>query len=174
MSTPATIKPNTLPTVVLVGRVNVGKSTSFNRLTEKNQAIVSGIPGTTRTNNEGLVLWRGKYFRLIDTGGLTFDEKIQLESDIIKQSESAVAEADIIIMVVDAQDGILPQEKELARRLRRAANKPIMLIANKTDSAKIAKNLRESEFLRLGLGRPFAVSAINGRSTGDLLDDIFK
>ncbi|MBI4427111.1 MAG: ribosome biogenesis GTPase Der [Candidatus Magasanikbacteria bacterium] len=174
MTTPATIKPNTLPTVVLVGRVNVGKSTLFNRLTEKNQAIVSGIPGTTRTNNEGLVLWRGKYFRLIDTGGLTFDEKIQLEPDIIKQSEMAVAESDIIIMVVDAQDGILPQEKELVKRLRRIANKPIMLVANKTDSSKIAKNLRMPECLRLGLGEPLTVSAINGRSTGDLLDDIFK
>lgn len=174
MSTPATIKLNTLPTVVLVGRVNVGKSTLFNRLTEKNQAIVSGIPGTTRTNNEGLVLWRGKYFRLIDTGGLTFDETIKLETDIIKQSEMAVAEADIIIMVVDAQDGLLPQEKELAKRIRRLANKPIMLVANKTDSDKIAKNMRVSEWLRLGLGKPFTISAINGRSTGDLLEEILK
>src|SRR3989338_1938602 len=174
MSTPATIKPNNLPTVVLVGRVNVGKSTLFNRLTEKNQAIVSGIPGTSRTNNEGLVLWRGKYFRLIDTGGLTFDEKIQLEQDIIKQSEMAVAEADVIIMVADAQDGVLPQEKELAKRIRRIANKPIMLVANKTDSEKIAKNLRLSEFMRLGLGKPFTVSAISGRSTGDLLEEILK
>lgn len=174
MSTPAQIKLHNLPTIALVGRVNVGKSTLFNRLTEKNQAIVSSIPGTTRTNNEGLILWRGKYFKLIDTGGLTFDEKIHLEADIIKQSEKAMVGADIIIMVADAQDGVLPQEKELARRIRKSASKPILLVANKTDSAKIAQNLRAPEWLRLGLGEPFPISAANGRNTGDLLDHIFK
>ncbi|MBI5222129.1 MAG: ribosome biogenesis GTPase Der [Candidatus Magasanikbacteria bacterium] len=174
MSTPAAIKPNNLPTVALVGRVNVGKSTLFNRLTEKNQALVSAIPGTTRTNNEGLVLWRGKYFKLIDTGGLTFDEKIHLETDIIKQSEKAMAEADIIIMVADARDGVLPQEKELAKRVRRLADKPILFIANKADSNKIARGLYAPEWLRLGLGEPLPVSAANGRNTGDLLDAIFK
>lgn len=174
MSSPAKLQLGNLPTIALVGRVNVGKSTLFNRLTEKNQAIVSSIPGTTRTNNEGLVLWRGKYFKLIDTGGLTFDEKIVLETDIIKQSEKAMEEADIIIMLADAQDGVLPQEKELAKRLRRFANKPTLLVANKTDSTKIAQNLHAPEWLRLGLGEPFPISAANGRNTGDFLEHIFK
>src|SRR3989339_192316 len=103
MSTPAKIINQNLPTVALVGRVNVGKSTIFNRLTEKNQALVSDIPGTTRTRNIGLVNWRGKNFRLIDTGGLTFSDDIPLEKEIIAQTQLALKESDIILFVVDIQ-----------------------------------------------------------------------
>lgn len=174
MTTPAKIELANLPTVALVGRVNVGKSMLFNRLTEKNQALVSIAPGTTRTNNEGLILWRGKYVKLIDTGGLTFTDDVPLEKDILKQTEKAVKEADIIVFVADAKDGILPQEKELAKRLRRVEIKPVLLVANKTDSAGQELNLTEPEWLKLGLGEPIPLSAANGRKVGDFLDLLFQ
>ena len=117
MATPAKIIDQDLPTVALVGRVNVGKSTLFNRMLEENKAIVSDIPGTTRTRNIGLVTWRGKNFTLVDTGGITFSEDIELEDEIVKQTELAIKESDLIIFVVDAQTGLLPQEREIAKRL---------------------------------------------------------
>ncbi|MBD3311634.1 MAG: ribosome biogenesis GTPase Der [Candidatus Magasanikbacteria bacterium] len=163
-----------LPVVVMVGRVNVGKSTLFNRLTEQNKALVSDIPGTTRTSNEGLVLWRGKYVKLIDTGGLSFAYDVPLEEDIIKQSERAMKEADLVLFVTDAKVGILPQEKELAKRLRRLVKKPVILLANKIDTKKMESNVTEPDYAKLGLGVPFPISAVNGRNVGDLLDIIFK
>lgn len=117
MATPAKIIDNDLPVVALVGRVNVGKSTLFNKILEENKAIVSDIPGTTRTRNIGIANWRGKNFTLVDTGGLTFADNIELEDEIIKQTEIAIAEADLIVFVTDVQSGILPQERELSRRL---------------------------------------------------------
>jgi GTP-binding protein len=168
------IKKDNLPIVVLIGRVNVGKSTLFNRLIEQNQAIVSDIPGTTRTSNEGFILWRGKYMKIIDTGGLTFTDEIPLEKDILKQTEKAMKEGDIIIFVTDAKDGILPQEKELAKRMRRLKTKPVIFVANKVDNKKIESNLNNPEWFKLGLGEAFAISAANGRGVGDLLDLLYK
>ena len=161
-----------LPTVALVGRVNVGKSTLFNRLIEDQKAIISDIPGTTRTNNEGLVIWRGEYTRLIDTGGLTFTDDIPFEEEILSQSMEAMKEADVILFITDAQSGVLPQELELAKRLRRIENKPVLLIANKCDSKKHERSLTDKEWYQLGLGIPFPLSATSGRNTGDLLDKI--
>jgi GTP-binding protein len=117
MATPAKIVDQDLPVVALVGRVNVGKSTLFNKILEENKAIVSDIAGTTRTRNIGTATWRGKNFSLVDTGGLTFSEGIDLEDEIIKQTEIAIAEADLILFVTDVQTGILPQERELSKRL---------------------------------------------------------
>ncbi len=174
MSTPAKIKENKIPTIALVGRVNVGKSTLFNRLIEKDKAIVSPIPGTTRTNNEGLILWRKKLVKIIDTGGLTFDETIPLEKDIIKQSEQAIAEADIILFVIDAEAGVMPQEQELAKLLKKKTTKPIILLANKVDSQKIENNLHSPEWYKLNFGEPYAVSGANGRNLGNFLDLLFK
>lgn len=176
MATPAKIINFNLPTVVLVGRVNVGKSTIFNRLTETNQALISTIPGTTRTNNVGITVWRGKQFRLIDTGGLSFSDNVLLEKDIIKQTETALKQADVILMVVDLQDNLLPQEKKLAKKLMRQyqSKKPIMLIGNKADSPDWRIRAHEKEWRQLGLGAPIAVSAINGSNIGDLLDLIYK
>src|SRR3990167_6581602 len=128
-----------LPTVALIGRVNVGKSTLFNRLIEEHKALVSDTPGTTRTSNEGIVLWRGKQFKIIDTGGLRFEDNVPLEQDIIAQSERAMKLADVVVFVTDAQTGVLPQEKELAKRLRRVKVKPVILVANKVDTGKIEK-----------------------------------
>ncbi|MBT3817600.1 MAG: ribosome biogenesis GTPase Der [Candidatus Magasanikbacteria bacterium] len=168
-----TIHDKGLPTVALVGKVNVGKSTLFNTLTKQKKAIISDIPGTTRTSNIGIVIWRGQEIRLIDTGGLTFDDQVPLEDDILKQSERAMKEADIILFMIDAKAGILPQEKELAKRLQRISIKPVILIANKVDSEKINMTLTEPEWYKLGLGEPFAIAGASGRQTGDLLDNIF-
>ncbi len=174
MATPATKRKDNLPVVAIVGRVNVGKSTLFNRLIEEHKAIVSDVPGTTRTNNEGVILWRGKQVRIIDTGGLTFDDDVQFEADIVKQAEKAMADADVILFVTDGQVGILPQERELAKKLRHAAKKPILLIANKIDHGGMESNLHEKEWYSIGFGEPFSISAISGRKTGDLLDEIYS
>jgi len=165
---------STLPTVALVGRVNVGKSTLFNKLIEDQQAIISDIPGTTRTSNEGIVTWRARQFHLIDTGGLTFTDDVPLEDDILKQSERAMKEADLILFITDAKDGILPQELELAKRLRRIVVKPVILVANKVDNKKILTNLTEKSWFSLGLGDPFPIAATSGKHVGDLLDHIYE
>ena len=174
MATPAKIDSANLPIIALVGRVNVGKSTLFNRLIEQDKAIVSKYAGTTRTSNEGTILWRGKYLKLIDTGGLTFDEDIPLEKEILAQSERAMKEADIIVFVADAQTGLLPQERELAKRLRRITHKPVIFVANKVDKNKFVLNLTEPEWHKMGLGEPFPVSAANGRNVGDFLDMLYS
>ena len=163
-----------LPVVAVVGRVNVGKSTFFNKLIEEDKAIVSKIPGTTRTSNEGVVLWRGKYFKLIDTGGLTFEDGVPLEEDILKQSQRAMKEADAIIFMVDAKTDIMPQEKELAKYMRRIIAKPVILVANKVDNKKIETQLLAGECYKLWLGEPFKISSASGRSIGDLLDHLFN
>jgi GTP-binding protein len=168
-----TLDLDALPIIALVGRVNVGKSTLFNTLIEEQKAIVSDIPGTTRTSNVGIVLWRGKYMRVIDTGGLTFTDDIPLEEDILKQTEHALKDADIILFITDAKDGVLPQERELAKRLRRVEVKPVLLIANKVDNKKIEQTLTEEQWFKLGLGEPYPISATNGRNVGDLLDKIY-
>jgi GTP-binding protein len=175
MATPAKILDQDLPVVAIVGRVNVGKSTLFNKIIEKNLAMVSTIPGTTRTRNIAIASWRGKQFRVIDTGGLTFSDDVLLEDDIIKQTEIALGEADVVVFVVDIQSGLLPQEVELAKRLRTMIkNKPIVLVANKADNPALTTALYEREWLKLGLGEPMPVSAVNGSNVGDLLDLIYK
>jgi len=174
MATPGHIENTELPVIALVGRVNVGKSTLFNTLIEQTKAIVSSIPGTTRTNNEGFLIWQGKHAKVIDTGGLTFDENVPLEDDIIKQSEAAVSLADVILFVTDSQTGILPQELELAKRLRKVKDKTIFVLANKADSVKKEANIYTGGWEKLALGEVIPVSAASGRNTGDLLDLIFE
>lgn len=175
MATPAKILDQDLPVVAIVGRVNVGKSTLFNKIIEKNLAMVSTIAGTTRTRNISVATWRGKQFRIIDTGGLTFSDDVLLEDDIIKQTEIALTEADVVVFVVDIQSGLLPQEVELAKRLRTMIkNKPIILVANKADNPAHTTALYEREWLKLGLGEPLPVSAVNGSNVGDLLDLVYK
>lgn len=174
MPTPATINHQDLPTIALVGRVNVGKSTLFNKLIEKQKAIVSNIPGTTRTNNEDIILWRGKQIRVIDTGGLSFEDGVPLEDDILAQSEKAIKIADLVLFVVDAKDGLMPQEKELAKRMRRIKTKPVIVVANKVDKQNMELSLANSEFYGLGLGEVILVGASSGRRVGDLLDVIYE
>lgn len=174
MSTPAQIIDRHLPTVALIGRVNVGKSTLFNRIVGGRDAIVSSIPGTTRTRNIGLATWRGKNFRLIDTGGLTFHEDVPLEKEIIEQTHIALKEADIIVFVTDIKDGILLQEKNLTKTVLRKQKKPVILVANKADKSQEVLSGYDREWLGLGLGEPTMISAQTGGGVGDLLDEIFK
>lgn len=173
MATPATLTDTGLPTICLVGRVNVGKSRLFNRLIEHDKAIVSDIGGTTRTNNEGNILWRGKQIHIVDTGGLTFDDSVPFEDDIIKQSMFAIDHASVIIFVVDGTAGIMPQERELAKRLRKKGT-PVILVANKLDSQRKIKDFMPHEWQALGFGEPQPISAANGRGVGDVLDDVFS
>ncbi|MBU1895901.1 ribosome biogenesis GTPase Der [Patescibacteria group bacterium] len=172
MSTPAKIEFDNLPIVALVGRVNVGKSTIFNKLIEEQKAIVSKIPGTTRTSNEGVVLWRGKQFKLIDTGGLAFTDSVLLKESIIEQTENAIEKADIIVLVTDGQEGILPQEKELVKLLRKQKDKKIILVANKIDNQKIENLMEQHEWSKLALGNPWIISAASSRNVGDFLDHL--
>ena len=173
MATPAKIIDQKLPTITLVGRVNVGKSTLFNKIIEQNRAIVSSIPGTTRTRNIGVVSWRGKQFTLVDTGGLTFSDEIPLEKEIIEQTELGIKEADLILFVVDIQAGLLPQERQLANRLIKDKSR-IIFVANKADSERLRMNAHEADWHKLGLGEPFPVSAANGSNVGNLLDEVFN
>lgn len=173
MATPAKITDQNLPTIALVGRVNVGKSTLFNKIMGQNKAIISSIPGTTRTRNIGTANWRGKDFILVDTGGITFSEEILLEEEIVKQTETAIKEADLIIFVVDVQAGLLPQERDLAKRLIKDKNR-IIFVANKADSERWRLEAHEAQWRKLGLGEPFPISAANGSNIGDLLDEVFK
>lgn len=175
MATLAKIVDLDLPVIALVGRVNVGKSTLFNRLTETNKALVSNIPGTTRTRNVGLAIWRGKHVRVVDTGGLTFSQDVPLEEDIIKQTQAALKEADVIIFVTDIKEGLLPQEKELAKLLKsKKKNCPVIFVANKADSPVDRSLKYERDWLKLGLGEPLAISAENGSGLGELMEEIFS
>ena len=171
MATKPAIVKDDIPTVALVGRVNVGKSTLFNRIIEERRAMVSPEPGTTRTRNVAIAWWRGNPIRFVDTGGLTFDESMPLEKEVIRQTELAIKEADIIILVTDVIAGILPQERELARRLHKQ-NKPVILAANKADTRAKELIMHDPVWHALGFGEPVPISAQNGRNVGDFLDVI--
>ncbi len=175
MATPGTPTTRHLPTAVIVGRANVGKSSLFNKLIESEKALVSNIAGTTRTNNEGEVLWRGKNIRIVDTGGPDNSENERFSKEIIKQSEVALTEADVIIFVADARVGITPAERELIKKIRaKNLNKvPVIFVANKCDKPKSLMEITGQEWLSLGLGAPLGISAASGRGLGDLLDAVY-
>lgn len=158
--------------VAVIGRMNVGKSTLFNRLTESNKAIVSSWAGTTRDTNSGLILWRGYEMELIDTGGLDVEDDEQLEERVISHAERAMREADAILFVIDGRAGVMPQEKELAKVLR-TATVPVILAVNKVDNNTVERQAI-SEMHALGFEHTHMVSAKNGRGTGDLLDVIYE
>ncbi len=183
-----------LPTVVIFGRTNVGKSTLFNCLTEKKQALVSKIEGTTRDSNIGIVNWQGKSFELIDTGGIIdikyltgkkaktgdIEEKVQI------QAREMLKRADLVLFIVDAISGTLPQDKQMALFLKKVYSQKgpldkgglgdlknnVLFVVNKVDSQKLRKEI--AEFHKLSLGDPALVSAATGSGTGDLLDIIMK
>lgn len=157
--------------VAIVGRPNVGKSTLFNRLVGERIAIVEDIPGTTRDRIYATAEWRGREFSLIDTGGLDDPRAGEMESAVRRQAETAIREADVVLFVVDAKSGILPVEHDVADMLRRSG-KPVLLVANKADSWR--GEAQSAEFYELGLGEVIPVSAIQGLSTGDLLDAVVE
>ena len=157
--------------VAIVGRPNVGKSTLFNRLTQTRTAIVDGTAGTTRDRQCGKVEWCGKEFSIVDTGGWVVNSEDIFESEINKQVELAIEEADVILFVVDAMNGVTDLDDHVAEILRRS-KKPVILVANKVDSNDWVYNV--PEFYSFGLGNPYPVSASNGYGTGDLLDEVVK
>ena len=176
--------------VAIIGEVNVGKSTLFNRLIEKEKAVTSKIPGTTRDRNYGPLRWRGKEFILIDTGGLqklkisarggsrlgsgkNEKVKINLETEVQKHIYKAIEEADLILFILDIRREITSHELNLVR-LVKSFRKPAILVANKADSPSWRARAKDLSYLKLGLGRPLPISAATGGGVGDLLDEVVK
>ncbi len=157
--------------VAIVGRPNVGKSTLFNRLTQSRTAIVDDTAGTTRDRQYGKVDWAGKEFSIIDTGGWVVNSEDIFEGEINKQVEAAIEQADEIMFVVDAMNGVTDLDDHVAEILRKSS-KPVVLVANKVDSNDWMYNI--ADFYSLGLGDPWPVSAVSGSGTGDLLDEVVK
>ncbi len=157
--------------VAIVGRPNVGKSTFFNRLIQRREAIVDAVSGVTRDRHYGKSDWNGKEFSLIDTGGYVLGSDDIFEQEIDKQVELAIDEADAIIFMVDVETGITGMDEDVANLLRRA-KKPVFLAVNKVDNAKRAEDA--VEFYALGLGDYYNLSSINGSGTGELLDALVE
>jgi GTP-binding protein len=159
----------TKPTVAIVGRPNTGKSTLFNRIVRKPVAITEDLPGTTRDRNTADVDWQGTEFTLIDTGGLETEPRSTVAQGVKSQVETAINSADVIVYLVDARDGIIPVDFDIADTLRRAG-KPVLVAANKADNEKL--ETQALEFYELGMGDPIAISAHHGRGVAELLDGI--
>src|SRR6266571_5735586 len=160
-----------LGTVAIVGFPNFGKSTLVNRLTGSRAAVVHALPGVTRDRKELVAEWNGKQFLLIDTGGVDVADPSPITRSVANQARAAVAEADLVLFVVDTRAGVTPGDEEVADILRRA-RKPVLLLANKIDDP-----VQESLALdlhRLGLGEPIPISALHGHGAGDLLDLIVE
>lgn len=158
--------------VAIVGRPNVGKSTFFNRLIERRQAIMDNVPGVTRDRHYGYAEWTGRYFTVIDTGGYVSGSEDKFEAEIRKQVKLAIDEASAIIFMVDCKDGLTGFDQDFANVLR-TSKKPLFIAANKADTTE--KALASSEFYALGLDAEiFPISAENGSGTGELLDALVK
>ncbi|WP_075342455.1 ribosome biogenesis GTPase Der [Tenacibaculum agarivorans] len=157
--------------VAIVGRPNVGKSTLFNRLIKRREAIVDSVSGVTRDRHYGKSEWNGKEFSVIDTGGYIVGSDDIFEGEIRKQVELALDEADIILFVVDVEQGITPMDQTVAKILRQV-EKPLFIAVNKVDNAMRAADA--VEFYNLGLGDYHTISSVNGSGTGDLLDAIVE
>jgi len=155
--------------VAIVGRPNVGKSTFFNRLIQRREAIVDSVSGVTRDRNYGKSEWNGKEFSVIDTGGYIKGSDDVFEGEIRRQVELAIDEADVIIFIVDVEEGITPMDDEVAKLLRKVT-KPVLLAVNKVDNSMREKDA--VEFYNLGLGEYFTIAGMSGSGTGDLLDKL--
>jgi len=159
-----------LPKVAVIGRQNVGKSTLVNRLFGRRETIADEMPGVTRDRVQVETSWRDRRFALIDTGGYTRVTR-GIESLVADQADRAAAEADLILLIVDAQVGVTEEDASLAKRLRRATV-PVLLIANKVDAER--EEAEVAALYALGLGEPVPVSALHGRGAGDLLDRLVQ
>ena len=157
--------------VAIVGRINVGKSTLFNKLANSKKAITSAVAGTTRDRNYTLCSWKDLDFHLIDTGGLEETTGDDIDQQIGQQARQAIDEADLILMVVDIKTGLMAADIELAKEFKRF-KKQVILVANKADNNKLRQST--AEFYKLSLDKPWPVSAANGSGTGDLLDEVVK
>ena len=159
------------PTVAIIGRPNVGKSTLFNRILKRRLAIVDDQPGVTRDRNYALADWKGREFYLIDTGGLVPNTSDRMEKSIKKQVEIAIGEADLLLLVVDRQTGISDIDHQVARLVRKSG-KPYLLLVNKVDDQ--VHEAEAYQFMRLGLGEPQLIAAGPGRAIGDMLDRVVE
>lgn len=164
-----------IPSLALVGRVNVGKSTLFNRICEEHKALVSDIPGTTRDRAFGSVIWRGRLFIAVDTAGVDVPER-ELRAPVEKQITIALKEADAIAFLVDSRSGLSADDRALAKRLR-LGKKPVFIVVNKCDSPNLRNEAAAGPWRQLGFENVFPISAANGTGIGDMLDaaqDAFK
>jgi len=159
------------PIVAIIGRINVGKSTLFNRITKKRTAIVENEPGITRDRIYAECEWKGKQFTLVDTGGVDFIKKEEMQKKITVQTELAIEEADLVILLVDIKEGINPDDFKVAKTIR-GKNKASILVANKGDIR--GSELKLYEFYELGFGDPYIISAEHGLNIDDLLDRIIS
>jgi GTPase len=161
--------PELAGTVAIVGFPNVGKSTLVNRLTQTRAAVVHETSGVTRDRKELLADWNGVHFRIVDTGGVDLAGEGAFDRQVAEQARAAIAEADLILFLVDTRAGVTPGDEEIAGILR-ASRKPVLVLANKIDDPR--RDVEALEFHRLGLGDPIPLSALHGHGTGDLLDEI--
>lgn len=168
---PKPIVDHSLPVVALVGRPNVGKSTMFNRLTSSHFAIVEDQPGVTRDRRYGNCEYDGKQFRVVDTGGIDFTAEGSIAVGMRRQAEMAIEEADVVLLIVDGQRGLLPDDREIFVKLRRAGKK-ILLVANKIDGPRHESHV--NDMYELGCREIFGVSAAHGRGMPDLLEAILQ
>lgn len=160
-----------LPIVAIVGRPNVGKSTLVNRIAENNEAIVHEMRGVTRDRSYHEADWNGREFTLIDTGGIEMNKDDVFQESIRSQALVAAEQADVILFLVDSKTGINADDQAVANILRRS-NKPVLLVVNKLDNPNDTNEMWE--FMQLGLGEPWPVSALHGTGTGDLLDEVVQ
>jgi GTPase len=167
----ASKRASTDPTVVLVGRPNVGKSTLFNRVTDSRRAIVTAIPGTTRDVNSLAAEWQGTTFRLVDTGGLFGASEDPLHALVVQHGRKALGSADVLVFVVDGREGLVSGDEEIAATLR-TSSAPVVLAVNKTDD-KRARG-RALEFYQLGFDPVVEIAAEHGQGVGDLLDEVVR
>jgi GTP-binding protein len=163
--------PKPLPAVVLVGRPNVGKSTLFNRLSGTRRSIVTSMPGTTRDVIAQPVEWQGAHFDLIDTGGMFGASEDPLHALVLDRGRRAIEAADLLLLVVDGREGLVPGDRDIAKAVR-AADTPAILVINKTDDKRSTAG--RLEFYQLGFDQAFEISAEHGQGTGDLLDAIVE
>lgn len=158
-----------LPAVAIVGRPNVGKSTFFNRLVGRQMAIVEDVPGVTRDRNFAKADWAGHHFYVVDTGGLETEAEEPMAVEIRRQVLAAIAEAELIVFLVDGKVGPQPMDFRIADMLRKSG-RPVVLVVNKVD--RLPEDLSYLDFWQLGLSDPLPVSSVNGKGTGDVLDAI--
>src|SRR5687767_1927966 len=162
-------RPGTLPTVVLVGRPNVGKSTLFNRITDTRRAIVAPVAGTTRDTIAQPAEWQGHHFSLVDTGGMFGASGDPLHELVVEHGRKAIATADLVVFVVDGREGLVSGDEEIAGALR-GISAPVLIAVNKTDDRR--SRGRSVEFYTLGFEPIVEIAAEHGQGVGDLLDEL--